>query len=304
MKLPQLYTILARETVDGLSFVMFYVECLCYITSTVYGFVFHQNFFIYGHNLTLFIQTLLISFCFVKFHSDEKHRSAYKKCLVCLLPLTFSFLFIPKNLLNWIELSTSFFNVFCRYPQIDYCYWNMTADNLNWIPIALSVVGNIINICGYYYIANANVPQIVVATIVIILDVVLLLLIYKYGDTRTSPNFKFVVRLYYNSFCTYITELKEGVYYYCCCCLKSMKKSPNTNRNRNEINLNFFPSDYDNPTNSLNDKTNYTFAKKSDITLSLSSSSKSSTSAAAVILVDDDDPFNSFFGSDVINNNT
>lgn len=284
MKLPQLYTILARQKVDGLSFVMFYIECLCYITSTFYGFIFKQNFFIYGHNLTLFIQTFLISLCFAFFHTDENHRIVYKRCLLCLIPLSVSFLFIPKRSLDWIELSTSLFNIFSRYPQIDYCYWNKSTDNLNWIPIALSVIGNVINICGYYYIANANIPQIIVAVIVIILDVILLLLIYKYGDSYASPNFQFVFNMYRKIVCEYIDDCIDGFYYYCCscsCCF-SRPKRPQT-----QINLNYFPTS----------DPNHTSARKSEITLSLSSSSSS-----AVII--DEDGFNSSFGSELINNNT
>ena len=283
MKLPQLYTILARERVDNLSFVMFYIECLCYITSAFYGFIFKQNFFVYGHNITLFIQTFLISLCFVKFHNDESHRIAYKRCLLCLFPLCVTFLFIPKRLLDWIELSTSFFNIFSRYPQIDYCYWNKTTDNLNWIPIALSIIGNVINICGYYYIANASIPQIVVAVIVIILDAILLVLIYKYGDNNTSPNFKFVISIYVKLIREYIDDCRD---FYYSCCLNS--RPPPKKRYQNEINLSYFPDD-----NNNNTILNHTPAKKSDNILSLSSSS------SAII---DDDAFNSAFGSDVISN--
>jgi hypothetical protein len=96
-----------------------------------------------------------------------------------MLPI--ALLMLPIIIMGAVETSMSVMNIFSRSPQIYYSHVHKTTQNLSWQTIALSVVGNCINIAGYYII-NHDWAQISVAAVVLMLDVVMLCQIYLYDD--------------------------------------------------------------------------------------------------------------------------
>jgi mannose-P-dolichol utilization defect protein 1 len=182
MKWPQILLIDKNKSVEDLKFLMFYIECICYETSIVYGVVNKQVFFTYGHNLSLFIQTAIICLQFVAYDEYNKRlKHAVAILMLCIYVL--SLLFLPPLYLSVVETSTSVLNIFSRAPQIIYSHRNKTTQNLSMSTIVLSIVGNVVNIGGYYFI-NHDWSQISISLVVITADCIMVWQILQYDGER------------------------------------------------------------------------------------------------------------------------
>lgn len=71
-KLPQIYKIIKHKSVHGISKFLFYIEFFMYIHSSSYSMHYHIPFSVYGENLIILAQNIVIVILFWKFNEEIK----------------------------------------------------------------------------------------------------------------------------------------------------------------------------------------------------------------------------------------
>eukprot|EP00347_Sterkiella_histriomuscorum_P022985 403336391 len=144
IKVPQILKIMKNKSVAGISKYMFYIEMMMYINSSGYSIHNKIPFSVYGENLIILAQNIIIVFLFWTYN---KSVSIIEKLFVMIFLIGYSYVLFNDSMLTekqWelIAQTNILFLIMSRIPQILTNFMNRSTGHLAFLTFFLGFAGS------------------------------------------------------------------------------------------------------------------------------------------------------------------